>query len=227
MKLELIKRLIASFTDYLKNDFDRSELFKWECQYNFQLHWDPRSAKLPEMYDQALSSQFSGMLWGGSKHSAKSMMLKFFTTNPDYTISAFRDLFDESQDVSLRIQRFISHCDELLENLPIHQRKENTHYQSHYTASLYLAFRYPKKYCIFQYPTFLHTAEYIRVHPIPQPFDIERFFKISNIISTFLWKDEMLMDTYQKLIDDHIHYQKATQLLTYELYRFVELANKV
>ncbi len=227
MKVDLIKSLLSSFTEYLTDDFDRDNLFKWECLQHFQENWDLSSTDLPGMFDRSLSSTVSGRLWGGSKHSAKSIMLKFWQHNPDYTSAAFRDLFDNSKDVQMRIQRFLTHCDELLDHLPQHLKKENTHYHNDFMASLYLSFRYPEKYCLYEYPAFIATARHIGVKPLPEAFNIDRFFKISSILSTFIWKNETLMDTYRKMIADTQYYQHPTQLLTYELYHFTRKSIQV
>ena len=59
----------------------------------------------------------------------------------------FRDLFDESKDITQRVSDFIVQANEL------HKRNPGgkNHYQGTRAISVYLWLRYPEKYYIYQY----------------------------------------------------------------------------
>ena len=218
MKLERIEYFKEKFKAYLKETEDYSELYKYECLQNFINHWDLSDVDLLETYSNSLTSNITGRLWGGSRNSAKSMMQEFISLDREFMRSVFRDLFDESKDLTGRIQRFRFHCDQLLFELRDSRKKLTSHFHTEKTISMYLSFNDPKKYTLYSYKSFSKVMEKIELQELPQIFELERFFKISTAIYKILSKDDELMTLHRSLRADSSFYQEDTMLMVHDFF---------
>lgn len=223
MKVDKINEYISKVKNYLKQEDLHDEfLYKYECLKNFQEHWDIAAIDFHSMYDAALSSKMSNRLWGGRRNSSKASMLEMIKADKHFADSMFRDLFDEGKAVNQRMERFIFHCDELIQLVPVRKKDPLHHKHDNYTIlSVYLASRYPEQYCIFEYPQFRDTMEKLGVSEIPQIFEISRFFKLSQALHKMILKDEELMEIQKARIDEDIFYQDASMLLVSDFYDLV------
>lgn len=221
MKVDLINHHCDRFATYLEKHYPLGELYRYECIQNFQTHWNLATEDLSGMYDRSLSSKVSNRLWGGSRHSAKSIMLEFIKLNPDYVKLAFRDLFSTDRDLVMRIDRFKLHCDELLSQLRSIDARFNAHHHDTGVICMYLAFRLPDEYCLFEYDIFIKSLEKLGAQQIPQAYEIDRYMKVSRIIQSFLVKREGVLKQYTHLLRDSTYYQRPCLMMTADLYRFL------
>ena len=223
MKLDLIHHHCDRFATYLEKNYPLDELYRYECIQNFQTHWNFAAEDFQGMYDRSLSSKVSNRLWGGSRHSAKSIMLEFIKLNPDYVKLAFRDLFSADRDLVMRIDRFKLHCDELLSQLRSVDSRFNAHHHDTSAICLYLAFQLPAEYCLFEYEIFAQSLERLGTKQIPQPYEIDRYMKLTRIIHTFMMKNESVVEQYTRLLKDPMYFQPPSLMMTADFYHFVGL----
>lgn len=216
MKVHLIEEAKEEFKAYLKETDDYREIYKFECLKNYKDNWDLNASDLPGMYDKSFSSRISSRLWGGRRNSAKSFMLEFFNMNSEFMVAAFSDLFDESKDVVLRMNRFKFYCDEMLGDLQKKNKKASFHHHNLRMISLYLSFQYPESYCVFDYKAFSKLMERFEVPEIPQDFEIGRFYKLAKAIGNILGKDKELMELHQKQLFGDEFYKEPTMLLVHD-----------
>ncbi len=222
MKVDKIKEYIVHFKKHLMSSGTDEMLFKWEVQKNFQQNWEGDASDMASMFHKALSSKKSGRLWGGSQDSAKSVMIEFMEMNPLFVQAMFKDLFDENKDITMRIERFKFHCDQLLEDLQKIRKKANHHYHGETKIiSLYLALNTPAQYTIFDYEPFKKTMQAIEARTMPAAYDVERFFKTAKIFDTFIRQDEELIDFINKEIESDEYYHGYTMYLAYDFYQYV------
>lgn len=223
MKVEKIQDYISKVKNYFQQEDLHDEfLYKYECLKNFQDNWDVEAIDFGAMYDKALSSQMSNRLWGGRRNSSKASMLEMIKADKHFADSMFRDLFDEGKAVNQRMERFIFHCDQLVQLVPVRKKDPLHHKHDNYTIlSVYLASRYPEEYCLFEYPQFKETMENLEVQEVPQIFEISRFFKLSQALHKMLIKDEELVAIHKERIDEDIFYQDASMLLVSDFYDLV------
>jgi 5-methylcytosine-specific restriction protein B len=109
----------------------------------------------------------------------------------------FHDLFNEEKTIETRISRFKFGCEELLKEYKDHHKTsiENNHYHDDFQMiMLYLTFRFPQKYTLYDYPAFNKTMTLLGITDLPGPYDIERFIKLTKILNTYLQKDKDLLD---------------------------------
>lgn len=223
MKVDKINEYISKVKNYLQSEDLHDEfLYKYECLKNFQDNWDIEAIDFHSMYDAALSSKMSNRLWGGRRNSSKASMLEMIKADKHFADSMFRDLFDEGKAVNQRMERFIFHCDELVQQVPVRKKDPLHHKHDNYTIlSVYLASRYPEQYCIFEYPQFRDTMEKLGVAEVPQIFEISRFFKLSQALHKMLSKDEELMAIQKERINEDIFYQGNSMLLVSDFYDLI------
>ena len=221
MQVKKLEYYIDQFKQFLKRDGDFREMYKWESLFHFQQNWDINAPDFCEMYNRSLQNDRTRRLWKRESWSPKSMMLKFCQMDQDFTSSMFKDLFDESKEITTRISRFKFGCDELLKDYKnTHKTSiENNHYHNDFEMiMLYLTFQFPEKYTLYDYPAFSKTMSILGSLDIPGPYDIERFLKLSKVLNTFLQKDSELIETQNnRLIISRLP-QKPGALLVHDFY---------
>lgn len=224
MNLQKIQQYISRYKVFLENTKISPAEHKWETLKNFQDNWDIDAPDFGKMYDACLQNTTTRRMWKDDNFFPKEMMLKFIKASPDFVRNMFRDLFDEAKSIDNRIARFQFCCDSLLTEYKTQHPLtiENNHFHTeNHMISMYLGFRYPERYTIFEYDFFKKTMENIGSTKIPTPFEIERFFKVVRTLNTFLQKDKTISDLQKKQLDSKKHFMGDTLLLVNDFYCFV------
>ncbi len=218
MNLQKIQYYILRFKKYLKSNSATNALYKWESLQNFQQNWNLEAESLSEMYDRSLQNTQTVRLWKANQYFPKQIMLLFCKMQPDYVRFAFKDLFNEAKSIDARVDRFVFYCDELLaeyrNKYPL--KIENHHYHNNQMISLYLAFRYPAQYTLYDFDTFKNTLINLGSRNIPKLNDLDRFFKVSRTLGIFLQKDKEVGVLHQQRLHPERHYQGISLLLVEE-----------
>lgn len=205
MRVDLINQYKAKFLEYLMSYFTQNkvyeEQFKWSVIATWKAHFS-MEGKLNEAFAQSLKNDFSGRLWNGEKYSIKSGIIELCSENPLLMRIALEDLFNESKDVDMRINRFLFHCDEAYETLRTKDEKNNNHFQSEYSASLFLSLEYPDKYGLYDYPSFHQFMKMVDSRNIPLEQEKDRYFKSLRALYTIISKDQDFMNGFHFLIRD-------------------------
>ncbi len=223
MNVQLINACKDEYAGYIQQVFATGEAeklhYKWSVISNWRNHFELDYTSLHQSFDKALASTYSRQLWKGEKFSIKSGMLMLIEENPMFMEAAFQNLFDESKDISMRFNRFLFHCDELLETLHKKDERINTHYQNDYAVSLYLSFEYPEKYAPFDYQLFHPFMEKIGSRNIPVEQDKERYYKIMKALYTVLSKDQEFMNNWQ-FVKNQADYSGPSLFLIYDVMEY-------
>jgi len=202
MKVKLIEEQAQKFQVYLEQAQDYPEMYKYENLHNFRANWDIEADDFYTMFDESFKSRISNSLWGGSVNSAKSVMLLFIENNPEYVRSMFRDLFNEDKDLSLRVNRFSFHCDEMMEQLGNSRSKPVSHKHNPAVLTVYLCFNDPTLYTIVQYPSFVRVMKLLENQDVPHEFELERIFKLCRGLYKILSRNEALLAQHQSLVPE-------------------------
>ena len=219
MKLENIQLYVDKMKTYLQSESPFYEDYKWENLKNFQDHWDLEEPDLGKMYNTSFTSKYSGRLWGGSKNSAKAMMMEMIKINPDFIRSAFKDFFNNEKEIMLRANRFSFHCDQAMEEVRKINSKLVKHYHDNFKIlSVYLTFKYPTEYCIFDYKAFKQMMKKLEVVEIPEQYEVDRFFKISKNLYNIISEDQEFVELHKSKIVGEAFYQEASMLLVHDFY---------
>lgn len=219
MNLRLLQTHIERFRNYLETAGEFPLLFAWESQRIFQENWNLDADDFAAMYDASLQNSSNRRLWKDDRYTPKEQMLLYIQTYPDFVRDMFKDLFNENKDVENRIDRFLFHCDELLrEYRDTHSDHiETRHYHEDYRMiALYLAFRYPDQYTLFDDPAFRRFLQSVQGKDIPLVADPGRFFKVMRTVYNLMAKDETLLDSHYQRLDPEKHFMGKSLLLALE-----------
>ncbi len=220
MQLKRIHHLFIEFKAYLGSPKALDPLFLWESQQIFQKHWDSEAPDVGVMYDASIDSPVTRRLWSRENHAPKLMMLEFAAIEPEMVRLAFRDLFDESKHIEVRLDRFAFYCDELLRAYKTRNMRPtfNRHFHddNYATISLYLAFRYPDRYAPYDHDAFAAMLRRLGSPDIPTGNDPARYFKVARTLFTLMKKDEELSALHALRLNAAKHYAGDSLLLAHE-----------
>lgn len=216
MKVDKINAYKDVFKKHLEITQNYNELYKYECLQNFIANWNLGELDLRSIYDKSYSSSVSGRLWGGSTNSAKEMMLKFLDMDKEFVRSMFRDLYNEDRDISMRINRFKFHCDQLLAKLQETEMQWNDHFHNDSEVSLYLSFQYPQTYNLFNFGPFSNMMQRLELKKMPEEYETDRYFKLCKGLYTMLSKDEELLELHRQKRAEAGYYEEDTMLIVHD-----------
>lgn len=151
MNTEKLNELIGAYKAHF-NEYIGRELYKWKAVKCFQDNWDIDAADFASMLSSSLSKTENFLV--ATNYYPRRMMEIFAELYPEEVRSAFKVLFDESEDLKRRIENFVLR----IEN--IHSREKSKfkqHFQSYSAISVYLWLRYPNKYYFFK-PTIVQKV---------------------------------------------------------------------
>lgn len=215
---------MAAYQAFLGTTKAEKYLHIWESQQHFQANWDPQAPAIADMYDASLQNSQTKRLWKREAYEPKRMMKHFMDLQPDFVAYMFKDLFNEEKSIGGRIDRFVFHCDELLQEYKQQNARsiDNNHYHGdrYQIVSLYLAFRYPDRYTYYDGTVFWKVLAQWGTANIPAADDFERFCKIAKTIYTLLAKNAGLMAKHQDRLLPGKHYTEKSLLVVYDFYQF-------
>lgn len=141
---EELKKAIESYINYLPDHFS-DEVYKWEAVKCFQDNWNPQASNFSQMF-YAATAETSNLLTSGYCYP-RQMIKQYAEVESDFVKQMFNELFDETKDLAVRIDSFISSCDGLQKR---HPEMGNKHFNTANAVSVYLWLRYPEKYYIYK-----------------------------------------------------------------------------
>ena len=198
MKVNLINEYKDKYKSFLASTEDPSNGFYLNIINNWQSYWNNEGKDLHIIYDASLQSTVSGRLWGGSVNSPKSMMILLLQREEEFMRATFRDLFNESLDIGLRLDRFGFHTDQVFRPLQSKDPRFVSHFHNdREILCLYLALEYPEKYCLFDYSSFHSMMVKFESRNIPTRVEVERYYKSCRGIKNLLLKDEEFVDIFK------------------------------
>lgn len=199
MKVSEINIYKDKFKSYLSSSGELPNAFYFDIIDNWQAHWNTEGKDLSQIYDSSLQSKVSARLWGGSVNSPKSMMIRLLEREEEFMRSTFRDLFNETLDIGLRLDRFGFHTDQVFRPLQSKDPKYVSHFHNdREILCLYLALEYPDKYCLFNYSIFEKMMVRFESRNIPTKVEVERYYKSCRGIKNLLVKDEELVSLMEE-----------------------------
>jgi 5-methylcytosine-specific restriction protein B len=200
---QLFDQYKDKFKKFLSVSAQFDEGYKWSALGSWEEHWNIGATDFASMYDRSVQQGEGERLWSEKNDYAKSVMIEFAKMSPEITRDIFDDLFKESSDVVLRMNRFVHHCDQMLADLQKTRPSANIHFHDNYKMiSHYLAMKDPHKYTFFDYVSFKALLVKLGAKTVPGSREIERYFKLTNIFQKFLMQDEELVEVYKKKLEE-------------------------
>lgn len=197
--------------DFYKSHYsqiEKQELYKWKAVVHFQKHWDIEADNFPVMLEEALNETRN--LMSAGKYYPRGMFVWAAQQEPDNVKELFRQLFDLTIDLRVRIETFQAEINAIME-----RHKEGNigrSYQDDRAVLVYLNMRYPEKYYLYKYQMFVDFAKLIDYAELPKAGDIELVFLFESMCDMILkrvMQDEELLNMYeprkQKYYDPAYH----------------------
>ena len=132
-----------------------SEGYKWVAVKWFQDNWDLEAEDFGAMFRKATEKCFN--LLAAQNYFPRSMMIVFAQADQEAVRNMFRNLYDESQPVAGRVEKFISEAERVRKTYG--ETAWKLHYQNLNSVSVYLWLMYPDKYHIYKYSECKKTAQ--------------------------------------------------------------------
>ena len=212
------EKLRSSLIDY-KRDFDQrweNEKFKWEAVKCFQDNWDLNASDFASMLKKSLSETSS--LLTSYNNFPEGMIEGFAESAPEEVRRMFGNLYDESQDIWVRMNEFKSQSAALLEKFG---NGAKNHYQSENVISIYLWLKYPDKYYIYKFSEVrtvsknLESSYFFKKGAYEN--NIREFYKFYDELCTEIKKDTELMELFRNAVTEECYPDPELKTLTVDI----------
>lgn len=191
-----VSDLIEKYVVILEKNGEPNEQYKYSAIDTFQQNWDLEAEDFSQMFLNSFKGR-QNLLF----HNSWGFIEKLAKEFPKETREMFRNLYDESIDVSRRIEAFQRESENLLPKLQQRLNKFNIKtLQDERTISLYLVFRYPEKYILYKYDYYKNFCKKLgfKEEKVRQRF--LHLQKMANEIKqSGILEDERLKSIYQKI----------------------------
>ena len=107
---EKLSAIIVAYKKYFPSHW-KDEMYKWEAVQHFQKYWDVNAQNFLDMFMEATDKTYN--LLANMNNYPRGMIKSFSTVDPEAVRSMFIQLFDESKELSERIDHFMSSAEEL------------------------------------------------------------------------------------------------------------------
>lgn len=187
--------LIEKYIDVLEENGEPNETYKYLAINTFQQNWDLDAEDFHQMF-QASFSKVANLLYQNSWGFIEKSTQLF----PDEVKEMFRNLYDESIEISQRIKIFQTESEKILPKVrqSLNRTNINTQ-QDERTISVYLAFRFPEKYMLYKADYYKNFCELLNIKAKKSG---ERFLHLqelaNQIIQENLLNDNNFINTYRK-----------------------------
>lgn len=151
--VEKLATVLAGYKEHFPTHWN-DERYKWEAIKHFQDHWDIEAENFGDMFKEATDKTFN-LLASGYAYP-RAMMVNFAKADDAAVRQMFRDLYDESRDLSARVDAFQTASEAI--RAKYDDGTWRNHYQNTNAISVYLWLRYPDKYYIYKYEIYRDVA---------------------------------------------------------------------
>ena len=191
----ITSQLIEKYIDILEENGEPNEAYKYLAINTFQQNWDLEAEDFHQMFRNSFSKVANLLYqnsWGFIEKSAQ-----FF---PNEVREMFRNLYDESVDISQRIKTFQTESENILPKVRQSLNRNNINaQQDERTISVYLAFRFPNRYMLYKADYYKNFCEQLNIKAKKSG---ERFLHLqelaNQIIQEGVLNDNNFINTYRK-----------------------------
>lgn len=189
---ELIREYKKDFNDIIPD-----EIYKWKAVKCFQDNWNIDSEDFPTMLKLSLSKTKNLLL--SRNNFPRRMINSYADSFPEDVRVLFKNLYDESQDLVMRIESFRKGIESVHAKWDSEGNKN--HYQTYNVISTYLWLRFPDKYYIYKpsiaQEMFERLVGKIKLRSLGAEA-VVKTYKLYDEISDVLVKDAELREMLEK-----------------------------
>jgi 5-methylcytosine-specific restriction protein B len=199
----------------------KNEKYKWEAVKYFQDHWDIDAENFGAMFEQA-TAKTSNLLSSGYAYP-RGMIINFAKADDEATRAMFRDLADESQDLSMRVEAFQAAAEAMRNKYD--DGTWRNHYQNTNAISTYLWLMFPDKYYIYKYGISQAVSKDLAADYTPKANgSVETMIgglRMYDEVCTEISKDEELLFLVRQVLTPACYRDPAFKTLTIDFCHYV------
>jgi hypothetical protein len=203
---------ISAYKQQFNDERWVNEEFKWIAVDKFQKEWNIDADNFGAMFTRA--TEKTDKFLGATNFFPRRMIKNFAQADNEATRALFINLYDESIDLTVRIENFKNGAEEL--RIKYGKDSWGNHFQNSNAITTYLWLRYPEKYYIYKFSLFRKNSLYFNADYHPKKgYDTENIvygFKFYDELNALIKKDEELINLSKKYLEGCDY--KDTQLKT-------------
>lgn len=185
---------IPGYLNYIRHP-EYNEQYKWEALMYFQNTFDINASNFPQMLENALSK--TANLLTSRNYYPKKVLIDIARVFPEETREAFTRLYDESADISTRINEFKGFGkNKTKEKDP---DKNLSSYQDERSISVYLALKYPEKYFLFKSRMVSSFCNKMGIRLLKDKEPLLQYWELAEEIKKELLQDQRIQEHISKL----------------------------
>lgn len=210
MKTEILSKFWKEYkANFGTENFKKSEEYKWGLFKDMYAIWNWRENESnQEMYKQTFLVDGPKNLWQSGNFYPTSMLNWIWEIFPKDAEKAFSILYDETTELTKRMDEFNSILvDKLPELAKLTEDKPvNHHYHGDLRAvSIYLTLQFPEKYFIYKHTMFKDFSVALKLPHVATGKDSNYldYISICNQIRDFINQDTEFVSIYKKYLTDN------------------------
>lgn len=194
-KLKIItSELIEKYIDIVEQNGEPNEAYKYLAINTFQKNWNLEDGDFHQMLRTSFS-KVANLLYQNSWGFIEKSSQHF----PNVVREMFRNLYDESVDISQRIKTFQIESENILPKVRQSLNRNNINaQQDERTISVYLAFRFPEKYMLYKADYYKNFCKELNIQPKKSGDCFLHLQELANQIILEDLLDENFINTYRK-----------------------------
>lgn len=229
---------IAKFLAFYKSSFPKhwkDEKYKWIAIKHFQNNFDINAEDFSAMFKKAVKK--ANNLLGSVGSYPAGQIQDFAKEFPKDTREVFSFLFDESEDLSKRVEHFKIKSDELIKrhNDSNPESIWKSSYQNENSISTYLWLKYPDKYYIYKFGEIVKVERFLYENPlIKKGSGIQNFIRGKEIydeICEYLKNDSEIINMFKSELTDDCYPDPEYRTLTidagFQFSRYYEVLQNI
>lgn len=209
-------KVLVEYKKVFMTDEWREEEYKWAAVKHFQEHWNIDASDFKSMFIESMSK--TDNLLKAKNFLPLDILKEMIDEHGDLVKTMFRELYDESIDLSTRIDNFMKMAREKVE------KGKNT-FQSTNSISTYLWLKYPDKYYIYKYSEVKKVSEILQSDFIPRrdgkPDTAIKAKEMYDLIAQYLREDEELQAMKKEFLSEDSYPDPESRTLAIDFGYFI------
>lgn len=190
-----LEELIPIYFEGIKQP-DYNEIYKCNAVIHFQNTFDINAPDFSVMLDNSLSKTEN--LLTSRNYYPRAMIVRFAKDLQNETKQAFINLFDETQDITKRINSFKTFGIESINRLE--PGKDLSSYQDDRAIAVYLSLKYPEKYFLYKSRMVSDFCKKLNI-VLPKEEALLRYWKLADEIKAILQNNPLIASHLDTLPD--------------------------
>ena len=208
------RQILNNYISEYKLNFTRvnqEEIYKWRAIKCYQDNWDIDAENFYEMLLTSL--KMTKNLMDSGQYFPLRMLVQYAEHRPNEVRQLFRNLYDEEEDLYVRINEFRIGINSVHDKLFANKKS----YQDPRAIIVYLVLRFPERYFFYKYEMFKHFSKKFELIYKPVKGRLENighFNTICELIRYELSLDQDLLKLHKNRITADCYYDENLCILT-------------